>query len=273
MLPFNKTEKYPIDRFIADMKNASVTEKELARKGFIKKDGYFLCAKKTKKYDAYVVIELENAEYAYSYALAVKNFLDFYHISNIGILLVCDIVKECDEILADADVLFLRFNATEAENVVPYDNVYTGVCKYTVSPYPSVSPQILTELFKIATSFGLDCKVLNGKLEGEEYFAFLYQIEQKLLDFSAKTADFDKINSTMSRIIIDAMTLPVVSSEYYCDLFSFIKRKEGKVNYNGCAGCILGKNNGIFIDVNVNTEKNTEDLYKCLKVFTEDING
>ena len=276
MLSNSKTVKYADENLALLRIDENADEKTLKKAGFVKKDGYYLCAKKLKDVRAFIVIEQDDgAGNPYSKALFVKKILDSYHISIVGILLACDNMSQYDEVVLSqsVDVLCLHFSSRLGENLVPNNNVYCGLCEYSISPYPTVGGEKMVQLQRIASVNSLNCEVDGGKLKGKEYFAFLTEIEQKLLCFSEKTAEFDKNNSTMSRITVENLTLPVVNSEYYLDLFSSVPKICGKVEYNGRMGCVLDKLSGIFIDVNINDENNVESLCSYIKTFVEDING
>ena len=275
MLSNIQTAKYPLAEFEIGVTVETVSEKELIKNGFVKKYGYFVHAKKNKSIQAFIVIEdEERADGAYAKALAVKKFLDFYHISNIGILIVIDKISiENEEFFPDADILFLHFNATEKTNSIPNNNVFCGVCNFTVSPYPRLVDEKILELREIALKNNINCEIVNGELKCVETFSRLTELEIKLLNFTKKTAEFDKINVTMSRIHVDKMTLPVVNHEYYLDLFACVLRQTGTVEYLGQGGNVLDGRNGIFMDVNVNTKQNVESLYNYIQTFVEDING
>ncbi len=275
MLSSLKKEKYNLKQFALDVKNAKVTENDVLRAGFTKKNGYFTSKKRTNKALAYVVLEYEKGvDGIYSVALAIKKFLDFRHVSNICILFSCDTIAKYEEVISNqSDVLFLHFNDTKEQNSIPENNVFLGSCNFIVSPYPKILQEKLIELKRIAQDCNLNCSESNEGLIGDDYFASLTELEVKLLDFSNKTAKFDRMNCVMSRVYVQELRLPVVCSEYYYDLFSFLPKKLGMIKYNGLGGNVLDKTNGIFVDVNVNTEKNIESLYFIIRTFSEDING
>ncbi|MBE5732667.1 MAG: hypothetical protein E7353_06475 [Clostridiales bacterium] len=275
MLSNIQTVKYPLAEFELNIMSEKVTEKELTKNGFIKTHGCFACIKKTKCIQALIAIEDEESEgRAYAKALAVKNFLDFYHISNIGILLVIDTIPENNgDFFPDADILFLHFNTTKNPNAIPNNNVFCGVCNFTVSPYPSLSQEKMFELREIALKNEINCRIENCELKCVETFSLLTELEVKLLNFANKTAEFDKKNLTISRISVDKMSLPVVNNEYYLDLFTCVPRQTNVVEYLGQGGNLLDGRNGIFMDVNVNSKQNVESLYCYIQTFVEDING
>lgn len=276
MLSNSKTVKYADENLALPRIDENADEKTLKKVGFVKKDGYYICAKKLKDTRAFIIIEQDDgAGNLYSKALFVKKILDFYHISIVGILLVYDKMAQYDEAVLSqsVDVLCLHFSSRLGGNLIPNNNVYCGLCEYLISPYPTVSSEKMVQLQRIANESSLNCEMNEGKLKGREYFAFLTEIEQKLLYFAEKTAEFDKNNSTMSRITVENLTLPVVNNEYYLDLFSSVPKTCGKVEYTGRMGCALDKSSGIFIDVNINDENNVESLCSYVKTFVEDING
>ena len=96
---------------------------------------------------------------------------------------------------------------------------------------------------------------------------------ERLIEFSSKTQHFDEKNNTITRVFVKDLTLPVINNEYYADLFSFLKKKGGRFDYNGVAGNLLDKCAGVFIVVNANSEKNVQSLYRSIKTYVEEING
>ena len=95
----------------------------------------------------------------------------------------------------------------------------------------------------------------------------------EFLTFSQKTECFDKKYATLTRVQVLDLSLPVETNEYYADLFAFLQRKSGKIEYDGCAGNVLAKNSGVFVCVGIKNEKNIQSLYRCVKTFVEDLNG
>ncbi len=273
MLSFDRTHEYPVDLFISDLSDESIDLSSLLKNGFTKTEEGLFFAGKAKKTRALIYIEDENKDRIYSKAWAIKRFLDYYHIFNIGILFGNAIITDdgvkghCGE-----DMLCIGFSNSCKTVTMPYPGVYMGACRYTVSTYPQLVDKS-DELIVIANGCGLDCRFENNAIKGKERFLSLLDIERKTLEFSQKTEEFDKKNNVITRISVDELNLPITPCEYYTDLFSFIDRESGTVEYDGIVGNILDKHDGVFISVNTQTEKNIESLLRVIRTFAEDING
>lgn len=274
MSNYGQTRKYSIETFKTNLIHKEITEREFLIKGFKLSKGAYKWVKSIKKTHAFIVLESsKECQSLFPIALAIKDILQFYHIDNAGILFgdVKIIEKYLDE-LKNVDVLFVRVLFDNQNNFMPCDNVYMGKCCYEISPYPTTNLS-KTELINIAKSCGLSCNEINGKIMGEQYFGDIIDLEKLLIDFAYKTSEFDKLNSVITRTIVNSITMPVKNNEYYFDLFSFLTKKTGKVEYEGIAGNVLSKHNGAMLCINVNNDKNVESFYVCLKTFLEEING
>lgn len=275
MWKYRQTTEYGIEVFKKDLLKTSIEENEILRIGFKQTDGVFTSVKNLRKTNSYIIVECEeNKESCFPLIFAIKQYLDFYRVKNISVLLGKG--KKIEEYLqkaSDFDVLYLNVCLLDQGCFMPYDNVFMGKCDYEISPYPNLSDDKKVSLLALANQSGLNCKIVNGQILGSEYFSFLTILEKKMLDFSSHSLNFDKDNLTTSRVVVKNLTLPVVNNEYYSDLFEFLPKKRGKVEYNGYAGNVLAKNSGAFVSINLKNEENIEYLFSCIKRYVEDING
>jgi hypothetical protein len=272
MLSFVRTTEYELEQFSLCAMNENVDEAHLKKAGFKKTGDGYVFIKNRKSAKIFFVLESENVTNAFPIAAAIKEFLDFYHILHAGILLGSRIIIEeyfCNK--ENTDIMYLFLDDGD-EIFMPYDNVFMGKCNFMISPYPGIDDSQRNTLRMIARDCGLVVDDAE-EMKGTEYFSELTALERKLLDFSQKTERFDLDSGTITRVQVVDITLPVVSNEYYTDLFAFLKRKSGKNEYNGGAGNVLSKNCGVFVCAGIKNEKNMQSLYRCVKTFVEDING
>lgn len=279
MLHSDKTDKYEIRQFDVDLKKSDVNEKSLLRKGFVRNRGYLSYEKKHRKLTAYIAVEdYENENNIYAIGLAILKFLELYHVTNIGVLVVDGIMEEYAEITEKrAGILYLHFNSTTNPLCIPENYAYKGICFYEIFTYPFMGDEWnkinFPKLIGIAQSCGLNCKEIDGRICGEDEFTDLYATEKKLIAFSNKTEAIDQENGTWTRVEVTRATLPVVNDDYYSDLFYTTKRSCENVRYLGCAGELLQSCAGVFVETNINTDENIKSLYECIETFVEDING
>lgn len=274
MSKYVKTMEYSYETFVADLNKNIIIENDILSSGFKEENGVFKYVKNPLKTQSYIVLESKNAiENLFSIALAIKNILQFYHITNIGVLFGNDkMVEEYLNKRSSIDVLFLHFLFDNQPNFMPCDNALLGKCNYEILPYPKLL-QGKEELILLANKVGLTPTINNGKIVGEQYFSDLTELENIFLDFSRCTSDFDKVNSVLTRIFVNDITLPVKNNEYYADIFSFLPKMACNIEYDGRAGNVLDKNSGVMLCINVNNDENIESFYKCVKTYLEDING
>ena len=274
MPKYVKTTEYSFETFVADLNKNSITQNDVLTCGFKFENGLFRFVKNALATRSYIVLEGANqVENLFPIALAIKSILRFYHISNIGILLGDDkVIEEYLNNFSSVDVLFFNFSFNHDPNFMPCDNVLLGKCKFEISPYPNLV-EGKEELISLADKLGLSCEIINDKIVGEKYYSEITDLESKLLDFSRTTCDFDNKYSVVSRVFIKDITLPVKNNEYYADLFSFLPKKQGGIEYKGRAGNVLDKHNGATLCVNIDNDKNIESFFKCVKTYLEDING
>ena len=274
MPKYVKTREYSFETFVANLNKNSIAKNDILSSGFKEENGIFKYVKNPLKTQSYIVLESKNAiENLFSIALAIKNILQFYHITNIGVLFGNDkMVEEYLNKRSSVDVLFLHFLFDNQPNFMPCDNALLGKCEYEILPYPELA-QGKEELIAISNNVGLYPIVNDGKIIGKQYYSELTDLENIFLDFSRCTCDFDKDNSVLTRLFVNDITLPVKNNEYYADLFSFLPKTAYEIEYDGRVGNVLDKHSGAILCVNIDKDKNIESFYKCVKTYLEDING